>query len=211
MRRSKADKAITHSKILTVAAKRFRERGLEGIGVADVMKEAGCSVGGFYKHFGSRDELVVEAMAEAFKDVDRWEEQAADLPAFLEAFLSDADSKRAALNCAVTAFAGDVRHASTSVKTVYTQRVKHTIGYYNHGLKGGDAQSRRTRAILLLSAAVGAASLARAVNDKTLSQEILKAVRDEFIDLAQRPLPRPSRLSGAPNDDRKPGPLAGRN
>jgi AcrR family transcriptional regulator len=45
-----------------VAAKRFRERGLDGIGVADVMKEAGVTVGGFYKHFGSRDELVVEAL-----------------------------------------------------------------------------------------------------------------------------------------------------
>ncbi|MDE1176360.1 MAG: TetR/AcrR family transcriptional regulator [Edaphobacter sp.] len=190
MRRSKADKAITHSKILAVAAKRFRERGLEGIAVADVMKEAGSSVGGFYKHFGSRDELVVEALAEAFKDLDRWEEEAADLPAFLEQFLSDGNNTRPAIGCAVTAFAGDVRHASTSVRTVYTQRVKHTISYYNNGVKGGDPQSRRTRAILLLSAAVGSVSLARAVNDRALSQEILKAVRDEFAILAQRPLPR---------------------
>lgn len=136
MRRSKADKAITHSKILAVAAKRFRERGLEGIAVADVMKEAGSSVGGFYKHFGSRDELVVEALAEAFKDLDRWEEEAADLPAFLEQFLSDGNNTRPAIGCAVTAFAGDVRHASTSVRTVYTQRVKHTISYYNNGVKG---------------------------------------------------------------------------
>ena len=57
-----------------MAAKRFRERGLEGIGVADVMKEAGVTVGGFCKHFGSRDELVVEALATAFKDLDVWEE-----------------------------------------------------------------------------------------------------------------------------------------
>ena len=50
---------------------RFRELGLEGIGVADVMKEAGATVGGFYKHFDSRDELVVEALATAFLDLDR--------------------------------------------------------------------------------------------------------------------------------------------
>ena len=50
---SKSDKAETHTRIVKVAAKRFRERGLEGIGVADVMKEAGVTVGGFYKHFGS--------------------------------------------------------------------------------------------------------------------------------------------------------------
>jgi AcrR family transcriptional regulator len=57
-----------------VAAKRSRERGLEGIGVADVMKEAGVTVAGFYEHFGSRDELVVEALATAFKDLDDWED-----------------------------------------------------------------------------------------------------------------------------------------
>ena len=49
---SKSDKAETHTRIVKVAAKRFRELGLEGIGVADVMKEAGVTVGGFYKHFG---------------------------------------------------------------------------------------------------------------------------------------------------------------
>ena len=64
---SKSDKAETHARIVSVAAKRFRELGLEGIGVADVMKEAGVTVGGFYKHFDSRDELVVEALATAFQ------------------------------------------------------------------------------------------------------------------------------------------------
>ena len=76
---SKSDKAETHTRIVKVAAKRFRERGLEGIGVADVMKEAGVTVGGFYKHFGSRDELVVEALATAFKDLDVWEEHTPDM------------------------------------------------------------------------------------------------------------------------------------
>ena len=58
---SKSDKAETHTRIVNVAAKRFRELGLEGIGVADVMKEAGVTVGGFYKHFASRDEQIGRA------------------------------------------------------------------------------------------------------------------------------------------------------
>jgi AcrR family transcriptional regulator len=57
-------------RIVRVTARRFRERGFEGIGVADVMKEAGVTVGGFHKHFESRDELIVEALATAFKDPD---------------------------------------------------------------------------------------------------------------------------------------------
>src|SRR6202021_615780 len=100
---SKSDKAETHTRIVRVAAKRFRERGLEGIGVADVMKEAGSSVGGFYKHFGSRDELVFEALAEAFKDLDRWEQQAQDLPALLRFYLGEEHCDHPATGCAMTA------------------------------------------------------------------------------------------------------------
>src|SRR6266481_4288686 len=66
MRHSKAEKARTHERIVAIAAKRFREKGLAGIGIADLMKEAGLTVGGFYKHFDSRDALVAEAVSSAF-------------------------------------------------------------------------------------------------------------------------------------------------
>ena len=107
MRHSRTEKAATHSKIVAVAAKRFRELGLEGIGVADVMKEAGSSVGGFYKHFESRDELVIEALAEAFKDLERWEQEAEDLPALLRFYLGEEHCDRPGTGCAITALAGD--------------------------------------------------------------------------------------------------------
>lgn len=189
MRRSKADKAATHAKIVAVAAKRFRERGLEGIGVADVMKEAGSSVGGFYKHFESRDELAIEALAEAFKDLDRWERNAEDLPALLRFYLGEEHCDCPGEGCAITALAGDVRHASTGIRTVFTQRVKHSLGYSTDRVKGGDADSRRSRAILLLSAGIGGLSLARAVNDKALSREILATLREQLTAIAQQQLP----------------------
>jgi TetR/AcrR family transcriptional repressor of nem operon len=196
VRRSKTEKAVTHSKIVAVAAKRFRELGLEGIGVADVMEEAGSSVGGFYKHFESRDELVIEALAEAFKDLDRWEQEAEDLPALLRFYLGEEHCDCPGTGCAITALAGDVRHASTGIRTVFTQRVKHSLGYSADRLKGGDAASRRARAILLLSAGIGGLSLARAVNDKALSREILVALRDQLITLTKHPLPRRARTEG---------------
>ena len=62
MRHSKTEKANTHKRIVAVAAKKFLEEGLTGIGIADLMKEAGLTVGGFYKHFKSRDALVAEAV-----------------------------------------------------------------------------------------------------------------------------------------------------
>jgi len=55
---SKAQKARTHKRIVAIASKRFREKGLAGFGIAELMKEAGLTVGGFYKHFDSRDHLV---------------------------------------------------------------------------------------------------------------------------------------------------------
>ena len=63
---SKAQKAKTHERIVKLASRRFREQGLSGIGIAELMKEAGFTVGGFYKHFNSRDELVAEAVNSAF-------------------------------------------------------------------------------------------------------------------------------------------------
>jgi len=187
MKRSKADKAVTHSKIVAVAAKRFRERGLNGIGVADVMKEAGTTVGGFYKHFRSRDELVIEALAEAFKDLDTLERSAEELSAYLLKFISEEHRDAPMTGCAITAFAGEIGHASTGIRTVYTQRVKQTLGYYRDHLKG-DEEARRSRAILLLSAGVGGLSLSRAVNDKALSKEILAVLRQELTALADRPV-----------------------
>jgi tetracycline repressor-like protein len=72
MRHSKAEKAKTHERIVAIASKRFREEGLAGIGIADLMKEAGLTVGGFYKHFKSRDALVAEVVGRA---LELWKRQ----------------------------------------------------------------------------------------------------------------------------------------
>jgi len=65
MGHTRAEKAKTHKRIVAIASKRFREEGLAGVGIADLMKEAGLTVGGFYKHFDSRDDLVAEAVGSA--------------------------------------------------------------------------------------------------------------------------------------------------
>src|SRR5258708_32031025 len=66
MGHSRAEKTKTHKRIVKIASRRFREKGLAGVGIADLMKEAGLTVGGFYKHFDSRDALVAEAVSSAF-------------------------------------------------------------------------------------------------------------------------------------------------
>ncbi len=73
---SRAQKEETHKRIVAIAAKRFREQGLAGFGIAELMKEAGLTVGGFYKHFDSRNELVAEAVSDAFGVWQRQKEAA---------------------------------------------------------------------------------------------------------------------------------------
>jgi TetR/AcrR family transcriptional repressor of nem operon len=178
---SRSDKAETHSRIVRVAAKRFRERGLEGIGVADVMKEAGVTVGGFYKHFGSRDELVVEALATAFKDLDVWEEHTPDMAHLLENYLTEAHRDAPGTGCAMGALLGDMTRGSKSARALYTERVKRSLAFFSGLLPSSQRPDKRGRALLILSALLGALNLSRAVLDPNLSREILHRVREELI------------------------------
>src|ERR1700730_3062142 len=182
---SKSDKAETHTRIVSVAAKRFRELGLEGIGVADVMKEAGVTVGGFYKHFDSRDELVVEAIATAFKDLDVWEEHTEDLPQLLQNYLTEAHRDAPGTGCAMGALLGDMTRGSKSARVLYTTRLKRTLAFSSALLPSSQGGDKRGRALLILSALLGAINLSRAVSDPNLSREILHGVREQLIGLVK--------------------------
>src|SRR5271154_4159410 len=182
---SKSDKAETHTRIVKVAAKRFRERGLEGIGVADVMQEAGVTVGGFYKHFGSRDELVVEALATAFEDLDVWEEHTPDMAHLLQSYLTEAHRDAPGTGCAMGALLGDMTRGSKSVRALYTERVKRSLAFCSALVPLSQRGDKRGRALLILSALLGAINLSRAVSDPHLSREILHGVRDQLISLVK--------------------------
>src|ERR1700683_2121772 len=152
MGHSRRDKQTTHERIVSVAAKRFRERGLKGIGVADVMKEAGVTVGGFYKHFESRDELVVEALATAFKDLDVWEEHTADMAQLLQNYLTEAHRDAPGTGCAMGAVLGDVTRGSKPTRVLYTTRVKRSLTFASALLPSSQRPDKRGRALLILSA-----------------------------------------------------------
>jgi TetR/AcrR family transcriptional repressor of nem operon len=179
----KKTKTHTHAKILKVAARRFRELGLDGIGVADVMEQAGVTVGAFYKHFKSRDELVVEALGAAFKDIDAWEEHAETLAQAVENYLTEAHRDNPGTGCAMGALLGDMSHASKSAKTVYTARVKRSLVFTAGLLPCEENADKRGRALFILSGLLGAINLSRAVSDPILSREILYQVRQQLVDL----------------------------
>src|SRR5882757_2290293 len=131
MGHSKAEKAESHDRIVKVASERFREVGVDGIGVADLMQEAGLTHGGFYRHFGSRDDLVTEAIERALRDGSQGAFDAvakSKLPkqallfALVDWYLSIGHRDGRATGCAVTALAGDVARSGERARSAYTRQ-----------------------------------------------------------------------------------------
>src|SRR5258708_25721103 len=135
MGHSKAEKAKTHQRIVALASKRFREKGLAGIGIADLMKEAGLTVGGFYKHFDSRDDLVAEALGSALGAWKRQVDAAASggppvtYESLVDDYLSEAHRDQPGTGCPVVALAGDIARSDRQTRTVVTRGIRDTIGF----------------------------------------------------------------------------------
>lgn len=185
MGHSQANKTDSHKRIVEVAATRFREAGVDGVGVADLMKDAGLTHGGFYRHFASRDELVAEAIERALADGGAAVSAIANrkhaaLPALIDAYLSVAHRDGLATSCAVTTLAGDVARCSQRARSAYSRQVAIYLELLTRLITRGTRKSRRAKAVAALSVLVGAVSMARAVNDEKLSREILASAGREL-------------------------------
>ena len=185
MGHSRAEKTKTHQRIVALAAKRFREKGLAGIGIADLMKEAGLTVGGFYKHFKSRDDLVAESVGSALGAWKRQLDASASggppltLDSLVDDYLSETHRDRPGTGCPIGALAGDFARSDKRTRALVTQEAQESIQVLATLLRDAsekDKGSARSRAIMTYCALVGAIGVARAVSDARLSREILKTV-----------------------------------
>ena len=179
---SKAQKAKTHERIVKLASKRFREEGLAGIGIAQLMKEAGLTVGGFYKHFDSRDDLVAEAVSSALGGWKRRVEAAksSGLPVsyekLIDDYLNEAHRDNPGTGCAFSALAPEIARSDKRTRALTSEQIRNDIQLLAALRPAKDKRMARSRAILTFSALIGAMALARAVSDETLSREILNTV-----------------------------------
>lgn len=187
---SKAQKAKTHERIVKLASKRFREEGLAGIGIAQLMKEAGLTVGGFYKHFDSREHLVAEAVHSAFGGWRRRVEAAesggppVSYKKLIDDYLSEAHRDNPGSGCAFSALAPEIARSDKRTRALTSEQVRNDIQLIAALRPAKDKHAARSRAILTFSALVGAISLARAVSDEALSREILNTVAERLKDSA---------------------------
>jgi TetR/AcrR family transcriptional repressor of nem operon len=182
MGHSKAQKARTHKRIVSIASKRFREKGLAGFGIAELMKEAGLTVGGFYKHFDSRDDLVAEAVNSAFGgwkrrvDASKSGGPPVSYEKLIDDYLSEAHRDNPGTGCAFSALAPEIARSDKRTRALTSEQVRSDIQLIAALHPAKDERTARSRAILAFSALVGAMSLARAVSEVALSREILGTV-----------------------------------
>ena len=174
----------TREKILKTPSHEFRKNGIVATGLADLMHEAGLTRGGFYKHFDSRDELVAEALSDAF---GVWQRQKAatassgrplSFEKLIDDYVSDVHRRNPGAGCAFSALAPEIARSDKRTRSLTTDQVKADLELLAGLLPGKDKRQARSRAILTFSALVGAMSLARAVSDEDLSREILNTVAD---------------------------------
>jgi len=180
MGHSQEEKEKNHRQIVEIAAARMRESGTEGPGVAEIMKAAGLTHGGFYKHFDSRDDLVAEAVEAAIAQGEAGyrsaTEGAADpLAAFVDWYLSDHHRDNPGSGCPVVALGADAARADPRVRTAYRNQVERYIAHLEELI--GDNEDARRQAIAAVSSMVGAMLISRAVDNPELSDEILREVR----------------------------------
>jgi TetR/AcrR family transcriptional regulator, transcriptional repressor for nem operon len=176
---SQAAKAASHDRILGIAAARIRRDGIDGLAVDELMKEAGLTHGGFYRHFDSREQLVAEAAQRALSDGSAWTIAAGQIgrhrgyARLVDGYLSARHRDHPESGCGVAGVAADVARAGGSARASYTRQVQECLAVLADLIDNPDVQVGEREAVFTLSVLVGAISMARAVDDPELSQQIL--------------------------------------
>ena len=174
-------KQKTRTRIVQAARKLFNIRGFEAVSITDIMGEAGLTHGGFYKHFSTKDDLYHEAVLEFIcQDMpEAWQRRHVD-PAqrgpalarmILEAYLSDDHFEDRDASCPMIALPSDVQRGKPAVKDAFRQVLEMMTGAFEANLEPSSRPTRQ-RALALVSMAVGAMVLARAVDDPALAKEV---------------------------------------
>ena len=173
MRKSREEAAQTRRRIVEAASREFREQGIVATGLSDLMKAAGLTHGGFYKHFESKGQLVAEAYAEA---VDATLDAMAAHPTLesaAAAYLSPGHRDDPASGCPLAAIGSELARTDEKTRAAVTAGVERLVQLLQGKSKAKDA---RRKALTAVSTMIGALTLSRVVSDPELSADILSEV-----------------------------------
>jgi AcrR family transcriptional regulator len=188
MRYEKGHKETTRQHIIDVASAQFRESGVAAVGLAGIMSAAGLTNGAFYTHFESKEDLVRAVLMNA---LGRRElrlranlESKAGLEATIRDYLSARHRDDAGGGCPTAALVAEVARHPKATREAFTEKISDIIDLMAAQVGKGSPAERRKRAMAAYGMMVGSLQLARAVNDKKLSDEILENAVDTVLKLA---------------------------
>ncbi|SDH53080.1 MULTISPECIES: TetR/AcrR family transcriptional regulator [Bradyrhizobium] len=191
MRYSKEHKQETHARIVKKASVRLREKGAHGIGVADLMKEAGLTHGGFYAHFDSREALVIEAFTYAMDRAnERWRKVAEQTPpekrlaTIVESYLTTVHRDDPGHGCAVPTLGAEIARESPKTRKAFAGKLEQMIDMMADQILDVPRKTARKQAMAALATMMGTLVLSRIAGTGEFSDEILTSGREAVLDRA---------------------------
>jgi len=207
MRYSKEHKQETHARIVRKASVRLREKGAHGIGVADLMKEAGLTHGGFYAHFDSREALLIEAFAYAMdRSMDNWRKTAElttpekRLETIVDSYLTTQHRDDPGRGCAVPTLGPEMARESPKTRKAFAAKLDQMIDMIADAIPETSRKAARRQAASALATMMGTLVLSRIAGTGEFSEDILAAGRDAVLARAGKPAvrkPAPRRMAMA--------------
>ena len=194
MRYSREHKLETHARIVGKASVKLREKGAHGIGVADLMKDAGLTHGGFYAHFASRDALVIEAFTHAMdKLTARWRKLAEQTPPekrfsmIVNTYLTSLHRDDPGRGCTIPALGAEIARESSKTRKVFAGRLDQMIDALAEQIPDLPPKAARKRAIAAIGTMMGTLVMARIAGTGNFSDEILAAGREALLGRTRSP------------------------
>jgi TetR/AcrR family transcriptional repressor of nem operon len=188
MRYSREHKQETHARIVRKASIRLREKGAHGIGVADLMKEAGLTHGGFYAHFDSRDALVVEAFAYAMdRSLEHWRKLTGEiapekrLAMIIDTYLTPTHRDDPGHGCAITSLGAEIARESPKTRRAFALKMEQLIDLIADQIQEMPRKAARKQATSLLATMMGTLVLSRIAGSGELSDEVLQAGKEAAL------------------------------
>jgi TetR/AcrR family transcriptional repressor of nem operon len=215
MKVTKEKSAKDRQALVDAASKLVRERGYDGVGVAEISHAAGLTQGSLYSHFGSKSDLVAEAIQQAFATgFERLAPViAADGPPlsqFVDRYLSSAARGNRATGCPMAAEASEMGRLDPVIRDNFTQGFRDLAAAMEKALpEGGTRHARRRRAWSMLAAMVGGLAMSRAVNDTALSDDLLAGMRELINTAIGSGEAAAPQGGGGKGSRRNPGPVSG--
>ena len=199
MRYSREHKLETHARIVRKASVRLREKGAHGVGVADLMKEAGLTHGGFYAHFDSRDDLVIEAFTHAMdRSTERWRKLVEQTPrekrfaTIINSYLTSLHRDDPGRGCAIPTLGAEIARESSRTRRVFAGRLDQMIDMLAGQVPNLPRKAARKRATAAMATMIGTLVMARVAGSGDFSDEILGAGREALLGRTKSPKPRKS-------------------